>query len=118
MVKNIIKNSLGSIHISKEVIAVLAGNAAIESYGLVGMVSRRMSDGIVELLGRENLGKGVEVQITEDELIVELYIAVQYGTKISEVANNVIERVHYSLKKHLGFAPDKVNVVVKSVRVK
>lgn len=118
MVKNIIKNSLGSIHISKEVIAVLAGNVAIESYGLVGMVSRKVSDGIVDLLGKENLGKGVEVKVTEDELIIDLYIAVQYGTKISEVANNVIEKVHYSLKRFLGFAPDKVNVFVQSVRVK
>ncbi|ADL07798.1 Asp23/Gls24 family envelope stress response protein [Thermosediminibacter oceani] len=116
--KNIIKNSLGSINISKEVIAVLAGNAAMESYGLVGMVSRRMSDGIVELLGRENLGKGVEVQVTENELIIDLYIAVQYGTKISEVANNIAEKVHYSLNKFLGFSPDKVNVIVQSVRVK
>lgn len=118
MVKNIIKNSLGSIQISKEVIAVLAGNAAIESYGLVGMVPRKVSDGIVDLLGRENLGKGVEVKVTEDELIIDFYIAVQYGTKISEVANNVIEKVHYSLKRFLGFAPDKVNVFVQSVRVK
>jgi len=117
-VKNIVKNSLGSIHISKEVIAVLAGNAAIECYGLVGMVSRKVSDGIVDLLGRENLGKGVEVKVTEDELIIDLYIAVRYGTKISEVANNVIEKVHYSLQQYLGFAPDKVNVFVQSVRVK
>ncbi|MGB9813470.1 MAG: Asp23/Gls24 family envelope stress response protein [Thermovenabulum sp.] len=116
--KNLIKTPLGTINISREVIAVLAGNAAVECYGLVGMVSQKMSDGIIELLGRENLGKGVEVHIDDNSLTVDLYIAVQYGIKISEVAHNVIEKVHYNLNKYLGIAPDKVNVIVKTVRVK
>ncbi|MCR4430119.1 MAG: Asp23/Gls24 family envelope stress response protein [Tepidanaerobacteraceae bacterium] len=116
--KNIIKNSLGEIEISKDVIALLAGNAAMDCYGLVGMVSRKMSDGITELFGRETLGKGVEVQITEDMVVIDLYIIVQYGTKINEVASNVIEKVHFNLKNILGFSIDKVNVVVHGVRVK
>ncbi|MGB9976998.1 Asp23/Gls24 family envelope stress response protein [Thermovenabulum sp.] len=116
--KNLIKTPLGTINITREVIAVVAGNAAVECYGLVGMVSQKMSDGIIELLGRDNLGKGVEVHIDENNLIVDLYIAVQYGIKISEVAHNVIEKVHYNLNKYLGIVPDKVNVIVKTVRVK
>jgi uncharacterized alkaline shock family protein YloU len=116
--KNILKNSLGEIEISREVIALIAGNAAMECYGLVGMVSRRMSDGITELLGRENLGKGVEVQIAGDILAVDLYIIVQYGTKINEVASNIIDKVHFTLKNILGFGPDKVNVIVHGVRIK
>ncbi|HHY43045.1 MAG TPA: Asp23/Gls24 family envelope stress response protein [Thermoanaerobacterales bacterium] len=116
--KNIIKNALGEIHISKEVIAIIAGNAAMDCYGLVGMASRKMSDGITELLGRENLGKGVEVKISEDVLTVDLYIVVQYGTKIHEVAHNVIEKVDFVLKNTLGFSPDKINVIVHGVRTK
>lgn len=116
--KNIIQNKLGKIEIAKEVIAVIAGNAAMDCYGLVGMASRKMSDGITELLGRENLGKGVEVELTEDEFFVNLYIIVQYGTKINEVANNVIDRVDFTLKNILGFSPDKINVIVHGVRVK
>jgi len=116
--KNIIKNSLGEIEISRDVIALLAGNAAMDCYGLVGMVSRKMSDGITELLGRENLGKGVEVQITDDTVVVDLYIIVQYGTKINEVASNVIEKVHFNLKDILGFDLTRVNVIVHGVRVK
>lgn len=116
--KNIIENELGKIIIAKEVIAVIAGNAAMDCYGLVGMASRKMSDGITELLGRENLGKGVEVELTEDKLFVNLYIIVQYGTKINEVANNVIDRVDFTLKNILGFSPDKINVIVHGVRVK
>ena len=116
--KNIIKNSLGQIVISKEVIAILAGNAAMECYGLVGMASRRMSDGLTEFLGRENFGKGVEVKMSEDELSVDLYIIVQYGTKINEVANNVIDKVDFILKNTLGFSPDKINIIVHGVRTK
>lgn len=116
--KNIIKNSLGEIQISKEVIATIAGNAAMECYGLVGMASRKISDGITELLGRENIARGVEVKISEDMLTVDLYIIVQYGTKIHEVAHNVIEKVTFVLKNTLGFNPDKVNVIVHGVRTK
>lgn len=118
LLKNIIKNSLGEIQISKEVIAIIAGNAAMECYGLVGMASRKMSDGLTELLGRENLGRGVEVKISEDMLTVDLYIIVQYGTKIHEVAHNVIEKVDFVLKNTLGFKPDKINVIVHGVRTK
>lgn len=116
--KNIIKNQLGYVEISKEVIALLAGNAAMECYGLVGMASRKMSDGITELFGRENLGKGVEITISEEKLEIDLYIVVQYGTKINEVANNIIDKVRFSLNNILGIMPDKVNVIVHGVRVK
>lgn len=116
--KNIIKNSLGEIEISREVIAVLAGNAAMECYGLVGMVSRKMSDGLTELLGKENLHKGVEVKIDEDMLTVDLHIIVQYGTKIHEVANNVIEKVNFILENIMGFSPDRTNVIIHGVRTK
>jgi len=116
--KNIIENSLGKIEISKDVIAVLTGNAAMECYGLVGMATRKMSDGITELLGRENLGRGVEVKINEDKLSVDLYIIVQYGTKIHEVASNIIEKVDFTLQHTLGLSPDKINVIVHGVRIK
>jgi uncharacterized alkaline shock family protein YloU len=116
--KNIIENSLGSIEISKEVIALLAGNAAMECYGLVGMASRKMIDGIAELLGRENLSKGIEVHVSEDILEIDIYIIVQYGTKINEVANNVIDKVHFILENVVGISPDKINVIVHGVRIK
>ena len=114
----LIETDLGKIEISKEVIATLAGVAAIECYGLVGMSSRKMKDGISELLGRENLSKGVEVNVEEDgALTVDLFIIVGYGTKISEVANNVITKVKYTLEEKLGIKVKKVNVNVQGVRV-
>ena len=96
---NEIENELGKVVISEELIATLAGVAAVECYGLVGMSSRKLKDGIAELLGRDNLSRGVEVHLEDNDLMVDLHIIVSYGTKIQEVATNVMEKVKYTLEK-------------------
>lgn len=114
----LIESELGNIEITNDVIATIAGIAAVESYGLVGMASRKqLKDGIVELLGRENLSRGVEVRELDGELIIDLYIIVGYGTRIDEVANNVISAVKYSVEKYTGIKVSLVNVNVQGVRV-
>ncbi len=110
-------NKFGSILISDEVLATISGIATMECYGLVGMASRNSADGIVELLKREHLSKGVKVYTEEDRLIIDLYIVVEFGTKISEVAKNIIEKVKYSVETMTGMKVDKVNVNVQGVRV-
>ena len=95
-------NDLGIVNISEEVISIIAGLTAIECYGLVGMASQGIQDGIARLLGKENLNKGIEVHKVEDGIVVELYIIVEYGTKISEVASNVMNRVRYTLEDLAG----------------
>jgi uncharacterized alkaline shock family protein YloU len=110
-------NALGEIVISDEVLATLAGVTAVKCYGIVGMASKRASDGIVQLLGIENLSRGVKVQTAEDEIQIDLYIIVEYGVSISTVAKNVIETVKYSVENYTGLTVDRVNVFVESVRV-
>ena len=111
-------NDLGRIDISDEVIATIAGGAALECYGLVGMASRsQLKDGISELLGRENLSKGIEVRTGENGIELELYIIVGYGTKISEVAHNVQTKVKYALHQALGLDVTTVNIFVQGVRL-
>jgi uncharacterized alkaline shock family protein YloU len=113
-----IDSELGYVEISSDVIATIAGIAAVECYGLVGMASRKqLKDGIVELLGQENLSRGVEVREADGELIIDLYIIVGYGTRIDEVANNVISTVKYSVEKITGLAVRMINVNVQGVRV-
>ncbi len=75
------KTKWGKVSISDEVIATIAGVAATEGYGIVGMASRKIKDGISELLGRENLSRGVEVSVADDKLIIKLFIAVGYGVR-------------------------------------
>lgn len=114
----LIENELGKIEITNDVIATIAGVAAVECYGLVGMASRKqLKDGIVELLGRENLSRGVEVKEVNGELHIDLYIIVGYGTRIDEVANNVIATVKYSVEKYTGIQVGAVNINVQGVRV-
>jgi uncharacterized alkaline shock family protein YloU len=114
----LLDNEYGKVHVSDEVIAVLAGSAALECYGLVGMASRKqLKDGIAELLGRENLGRGVEVTRENDKIHINLYIIVSYGTKISEVAHNIQVKVKYVLDEIVGLNVDSVNIIVQGVRV-
>ena len=110
-------NSLGEMVIADEVIATLAGVSAIECYGIVGMASKRATDGIVELLGRENLSKGVRVHTQGDEIIVDLFIIVEYGISIAAVAENIIDTVKYNVENFTGMNVKKVNVTVEGVRV-
>lgn len=112
-----LSNNYGKISISREVIAIVAGLAAMECYGLVGMSSQKLQDGLAELLGMENLSKGVEVRIENDEVIIDFYIIVEYGVNIMEVANNVIDRVNYSVEKMTGVKPSKININVQGVRI-
>ena len=112
-----LRNEYGKVVITPEVIATIAGTAAVECYGLVGMASRNIKDGLVELLGRDNLSRGVTVVVKDSELDINLYIIVGYGVKISEVANNVMERVKYSIEELTGLKVAQVNVTVQGVKV-
>jgi uncharacterized alkaline shock family protein YloU len=108
----------GKIDVADQVIAVIAGSAALDCYGLVGMASRKgLKDGIAELLGRENLSRGVEVRKEGEFLHLDLYVIVSYGTKISEVAHNIQSKVKYILEDVVGLKVDLVNVYVQGVRV-
>jgi uncharacterized alkaline shock family protein YloU len=109
----------GKIFVTDEVIALLAGSAALDCYGLVGMASRnQLKDGISELLRMENLRRGVEIRRdTDGTLAIDLYIIVSYGTKISVVAHNVQTKVKYVLNEVVGLQVETVNIYVQGVRV-
>ncbi|MCK8823604.1 Asp23/Gls24 family envelope stress response protein [Fuchsiella alkaliacetigena] len=112
-----LQNELGNIVIAKDVISKIAGLAAMECYGLVGMSSQKMQDGLAGLLGKEKLNRGVEININEDQVLIDLYIVVEYGVNISEVANNVIDKVQYTLEEYTGTEVSKINIHVQGVRV-
>ncbi len=110
-------NQFGRIEISKEAIAFIAGAAAMECYGLVGMASQKLQDGLAELLGRDATRKGIEVHLEDKGLSIDVHIVVGYGTKISEVAKNVMERIRYALQLQTGLQVNRVNVIVQGIRV-
>ncbi|KMK77167.1 Asp23/Gls24 family envelope stress response protein [Alkalihalobacillus pseudalcaliphilus] len=113
-----LKTHLGVVDVSTEVVATIAGGAAVDCYGIVGMASQKqIKDGLSELLGKENFRKGVVIREVEEEIHIDMYIIVSYGTKISEVAYNVQTKVKYQLEQMLGLDVDSVNIFVQGVRV-
>lgn len=113
-----IKTKYGQIDISTDVIATIAGGAAVDCYGIVGMASKnRLKDGLTDILRKENFTRGVIVRKDEDEVHIDMYIIVSYGTKISEVAHNVQTKVKYTLDQTVGLAVDSVNIYVQGVKV-
>ncbi|WP_088105054.1 Asp23/Gls24 family envelope stress response protein [Halalkalibacter urbisdiaboli] len=112
------KTQLGTVDVSKEVVATIAGGAAVDCYGIVGMASQKqIKDGITDLLKKENFRRGVVIREEEDDIHIDMYIIVSYGTKISEVAYNVQTKVKYQLEQMLGLDVDSVNIFVQGVRV-
>lgn len=112
------KTKYGQIDITNDTIATIAGGAAIDCYGIVGMASKnQIRDGLTEILRRDNFSRGVVIRQEEGAFHIDMYIIVSYGTKISEVAFNVQSKVKYTLKKTIGLSADTVNIYVHGVRV-
>ncbi|MBT1279826.1 Asp23/Gls24 family envelope stress response protein [Thermoanaerobacter sp. CM-CNRG TB177] len=107
---------LGTIKISEEVVSIIAGLAATEVPGVAGM-SGGVVNGISEMLGRKNLGKGVKVEVGEKEVSIDLYLIVDYGVRIPEVAWNVQENVKNAVENMTGLKVVEVNIHVQGVNM-
>lgn len=112
------ESSLGSIRIADEVVEVIAGLAASEVEGVVGMSGGLVGD-LANMLGRnKNLSKGVKVEVGEHEVAVDLFIVVEYGVSIPEVALNVQESVKEAIESMTGLKVVEANVHVQGVNFK
>lgn len=108
----------GKVHYSEDVIAKIVGLSTMECYGVVGMVSKSAAEGLWELIRIENFSKGVKLTVTEDDkLNIELFIMVEYGMKISVIANNIIQKVRYNVENYTGLKVSSISVNVQAVRV-
>ncbi|KXG78163.1 Alkaline shock protein 23 [Fervidicola ferrireducens] len=107
-------NGKGSVKITDEVVSIIAGLAATEVEGVAGM-SGGLAGGIAEMLGRKNLSKGVKVQVGEKEVVVDIYIIVNYGVRIPEVAWKVQENVKKAIENMTGLTVAEVNIHVQGV---
>lgn len=111
-------NENGNINYSEEVLAKVVGLSTMECYGVVGMVSKSPTEGLWELMRIENLSKGVKIELTDDDrLQIELFIMVEYGTKISVISNNIIQKVRYNVESYTGLKVSAITVNVQAVRV-
>ena len=112
-----IKNDIGTIYITEDVLLKVVGYAALECYGIVAMSSKRAKDGIVEWLGRENLAKGVQIRMVDDMVDVDLFIIVEYGISIAEICKTIVETVRYKLESMTGVKVRNVNITVEGIRI-
>lgn len=112
------KTERGDIRISNEAIAQIAANAAMECYGVVGMTYKSKKSGIASILKGEHQSKGIEVTEQEGGVVIDVYVIIQFGTKISVVAENIIEKVKYFVEKQTGVTVKDVQLNIEGVRVR
>lgn len=108
------RSGQGELRIANEVVAVIAGLAATEVAGVAGM-SGGIAGGITEMLGRKNLAKGVKVEVGEEEAAVDLFVVVEYGVRIPEVAVLIQENVKKAIESMTGLIVVEVNVNIQGV---
>ncbi len=112
-----IKNEYGTIAIDNEVIARVAGVAAMDCYGIVGMAAKNVKDGIVQLLKRESLTKGIKLEPADDGFNIDVHIIVEYGINISAIADSIMSTVKYKVEEFIGIKVSRINIFVEGVRV-
>lgn len=108
----------GCVNIANDVLADLAGYAALESYGIVGMASPTLRDGVAQLLPAQKLRKGVKVVSTDDGILVDLFVVIEFGTNLAEVSHNLADRVRYVLTNTAEVEVANVDIHVQGVKVR
>ena len=112
-----LENELGEIRISSDVFTTVPGSAATNCYGVKGMAVRSTTDGLVHLLKRESMSKGVKVYYNADGTVsIELHIIVENGVNLMAVCRSIMSEVRYVVSKTTGVEVASVDVCVDSMR--
>ena len=114
--KGRMETELGSILIDTDVIATYAGSVAVECFGIVGMATVSMKDGLVRLLKKDSLQNGMQVTVEENKILLDFHVIVAYGVSISAVADNLINNVKYKVEEFTGMEIHEINIYVEGVR--
>ncbi len=111
------RTNLGRIEVSATAVASLASQAVLECYGVVGMAKKDLASGIVQILSPASHRRGVDVHIVNDQIAIDLYVVIEYGTRIAMVAHNIQSAVKYTVEKALGIPVNAIHVHVQDLRV-
>jgi uncharacterized alkaline shock family protein YloU len=109
--------SRGALVVTDKAIADLVGLTVLECYGVVGMASPNLRQGVASLLSRDRIRQGIKVVQGGDELHIKLYVIIEYGLNVAEVAGNVRSQVAYNVQKMLGRPATTLRIYVQGVRV-
>ncbi|MEN6408968.1 MAG: Asp23/Gls24 family envelope stress response protein [Anaerolineaceae bacterium] len=110
------RNSLGNIYISHQAIATIASHAAMLSYGVVGLAAKNLVDGLAHVLVKDP-SQGIDINYEDDQIRIDLYIIVEYGTRIKEVSASVADSVRYHVQRTIGLPVREVNVHIRGLRI-
>ena len=111
-----VQTEKGLIHISSDVFTHIAGAAATNCYGVKGMAVRSTTDGLVHLLRKESMAKGVKVQANEDGSVsIQLHIIVDNGVNLMAVCRSIMSEVRYVVGRATGAEVRSVDVFVDSM---
>ncbi|MCI5585395.1 MAG: Asp23/Gls24 family envelope stress response protein [Lachnospiraceae bacterium] len=108
---------MGKITIDKEVVSRYAGTVAVECFGIVGMAGINVKDGLVKLLKKDSITRGIAVRMENNKLTLDFHVIIAYGVSIIAVSDNLIENVKYKVEEFTGIDVGKINVYVEGVRV-
>lgn len=108
----------GKLHVANEVLADMVGHAAMECYGVVGMVAPNAADGIAKILPPSRLRRGIVLDTTESGVKVDLYVVIEYGTNVKAVSQNLIDTVSFILKEQARVPIAGIEVHVQDVKVR
>jgi uncharacterized alkaline shock family protein YloU len=106
----------GTFTITGDVIAQIVGLSVLECYGVVGMAATSLTQGVARLLSRERLGQGVALRREREGLVIDLYIVVEYGLNLAEVAANVRSRVQYQVQKQTQMPVHSLQIHIQGVK--
>ncbi len=109
-------NPLGRIEVSPIAIATVASHAALQAYGVVGMAPKNVFNGLTNILTRDPR-QGVDVTHRAAGLVINLYVVVEFGTRVSTVANSLANSVRFNVESTFGLTVDEVNVHVQGLRI-
>jgi uncharacterized alkaline shock family protein YloU len=107
----------GKLHVANDVLADMVGHAALECYGVVGMVAPNPADSFAQILAPSRLRKGIVLETSETGVRVDLYVVIEYGTNINAVSRNLVDAVSFVLKEQARVPVDNIEVHVQDVRV-
>ncbi|MDD2373150.1 MAG: Asp23/Gls24 family envelope stress response protein [Syntrophomonadaceae bacterium] len=112
-----INNEFGAIRIADEVVSTVAGLAAADVEGVASM-SGGWSTDLVEKLGKKNFGKGIKVEVIDEQTKIDIFIVVEFGYQIPDVAETVQKEVKMAVETMTGLSVIAVNVHIVGVSMK
>jgi uncharacterized alkaline shock family protein YloU len=109
-------DSIGKIDISPTAVMSIVSQAVNQCYGVVGMANKNLADGLAHLISRDNK-RGIDVHFIDGGIVIDVYVIVEYGTRIRVVAESIQNTVKFHVEKSMGMPVQAVNVFVQGLRL-